>query len=79
MSELVCVRSYAFRPEADLARSVLDAAGIESVIVADDASGMRPLGGLMNRGVMLCVLEEDAARADAALAEGEPADRRDGR
>lgn len=72
MSELVCVRSYAFRPEAELGKSVLDSAGIESVIVADDASGMRPLGGLMNRGVLLCVREEDAERADEVLAEGEP-------
>ena len=46
--------------------------GSGMMVVADDASGMRPLGGLMNRGVLLCVREEDAERADEVLGEGEP-------
>jgi hypothetical protein len=67
MSELVCVRTYGFRPEAELAKSVLESSRIESVIVADDGGGMRPLGPLATGGVMLCVWEEDAERAARLL------------
>ena len=63
MSELVCVRSYGFRPEAELAKSVLESSRIDAVIISDDAGGMRPLGALTTGGVMLCVREEDAERA----------------
>jgi hypothetical protein len=74
MSDLVCIRTYSFRPEAELARSVLEAGGIESVLMADDAHGMRPIMGLSTRGVRLCVRREDAEKAAAILDQAEPED-----
>jgi len=74
MSDLVCIRTYSFRPEAELAQSVLDADGVESVLVADDAHGMRPMIGLATGGVRLCVRREDAEKADAILDRAEPED-----
>ena len=74
MSDLVCIRTYSFRPEAELARSVLEAGGIESVVMADDAHGMRPMVGLATGGVRLCVRREDAEKAVAVLDRAEPED-----
>jgi hypothetical protein len=74
MSDLVCIRTYSFRPEAELARSVLEASGIESVLLADDAFGMRPMVGVATGGVRLCVRGSDAEKADAILDQAEPED-----
>ena len=74
MSDLVCIRTYSFRPEAELASSVLEADGIESALMADDAHGMRPMVGLATGGVRLCVRREDAEKAVAALDRAEPED-----
>src|SRR5581483_8458534 len=40
--ELVVVRTFNTRPEADIAKSALDAAQIESMVVGDDAGGLQP-------------------------------------
>ena len=47
-------------------KSALDAAGIECLIRADDAGGLRP--DMQMRGVDLLVRAEDAKRAEAILA-----------
>jgi hypothetical protein len=65
-SDLVVVREFLNRFEADVAKSALDAVGIESMIRADDAGGLRPAMS-MGSPVELLVREEDAARAAEIL------------
>jgi hypothetical protein len=64
-TELVVVRTFLNRFDADVAKSALDAAGIDSLIRADDAGGTRP--GLWMSGIALIVRAEDARRADEVL------------
>jgi len=63
---LVVLRTYSNRFEADVAKSALDAANIESLIRADDVGGTRP-HLWMSAGVELLVREEDAASASEIL------------
>jgi hypothetical protein len=64
--DIVTLRVFNTHIEADLARSVLEAAGIESVIAADDSGGMRPHMAL-TAGVRLLVRAQDADRAKQLL------------
>jgi hypothetical protein len=64
-SELVVIRTYLTRIDAELAQSVLDAADIDALVQADDAGGMRP--GLWMSGVRLLVPAEDSDRANVVL------------
>ncbi len=64
-SDLVVVRTYLNNFDAELAKSALEAANIESMIKADDCGGTRP--GLWMSGVELIVRAEDAARAMEVL------------
>jgi hypothetical protein len=64
--EVVTLRVFNTHIEADLAHSALEAAGIESIVVADDSGGMRPHMAL-TAGVRLQVRAEDAARAQQVL------------
>jgi hypothetical protein len=61
--KLVVVQTYGSRPEADLAMSVLDAAGIEAMSQADTAGGMREHLAWSGEGFQILVREEDAAAA----------------
>ena len=63
---LVVVRTFGNRFEADLAKSALDAADLESLIRADDAGGTRP-GMWAGNGVDLLVRAEDEERAAEIL------------
>ena len=63
---LVVIRTFLNNVDAELARSALEAAEIESLIQADDCGGVRP--HLWMGGVELLVTAEDAARADEVLA-----------
>ena len=63
--KLVVLRTFVNDFDAQVAKSALDAAGIASMIRADDAGGMRP--HLWVGGVELLVREEDAVEADALL------------
>ena len=63
--DLVVVRTYINRIEADLAHSALSASGIASMIEADDAAGTQP--GLWLGGVKLLVRADDAAQAGEIL------------
>ena len=65
---MILVGTYASRSDAELAQSALAAAGISSVIAADDAGGAYPfdLGG----GARLLVEDADAEDATAVLADG---------
>jgi len=63
-SELVVVHTFMNRPEAELAQSALEAAGIESIVLADDAGGVQP--GLWEAEpvrVLVRVENESEARA----------------
>jgi Putative prokaryotic signal transducing protein len=64
---LVVVGDFLNRIDADVARSALEASGIESFVSADDAGGVQP--GLWMEGVRLLVLEAYADRALAVLNE----------
>jgi hypothetical protein len=63
--ELVVIRDYLNKLEAELAHGALEAAGIHSIISADDAGGTEP--GLWMGGVRLLVRAEDAKQAEEIL------------
>ncbi|MSO57158.1 MAG: DUF2007 domain-containing protein [Acidobacteria bacterium] len=64
--ELVVVRTFGDHFAADVAKSALDAAGIECFVRGDDAGGMRPHLGFSN-GIDLIVRAEDAPEAQSIL------------
>jgi putative signal transducing protein len=64
--ELVVVRTFSDRMEAVLAKSALEAAGIESMMRPDDVGGLRPHMSY-TLGVELLVRAEDAQQADEIL------------
>ena len=67
-SDLVIVQTFGSRPEADLAKGVLDAEGIDALIQADTAGRMREHLAWSGAGFRLLVREEDAAAAREILA-----------
>ena len=67
--ELVVVRTFGNRIDAELAHSALEAAQIESTIVDDDGGGTQP--ELWLRGVTLVVRAEDAANAEEILGQAD--------
>jgi hypothetical protein len=62
-SELVVVSTFPSTADAQLAKGALDAAGIDSMIRADNAGGMYPGIG----GAELLVRSEDLEKASHAL------------
>lgn len=62
---LIVIRDYLNKAEAELAQGALEAAGIHSIVSADDAGGTEP--GLWMGGVKLLVRGEDARRAMEVL------------
>jgi hypothetical protein len=69
-AELVVVGRFNSRFEADVAKSALDAAGLDCMIRSDDAAGMRPALSLTN-GVELIVRADDAIAAREILQQPE--------
>jgi hypothetical protein len=73
--ELVVVRTYPSHVDADLARTALEAAGIESMVGSDDQGGQSP-GLAFTRGIALLVRSEDLKDAEEILSvddnNGEP-------
>ena len=67
-NDLVVLRTFENVIDAELAKSALEAADVDSFIQTDDAGGMRPHLG-MNQ-VRLVVRSDDAERALGIL--GEP-------
>jgi uridine phosphorylase len=61
--QLVVVSTFRSAPDAQIAKGMLDEAGIESMIRADDAGGMYPAIG----GADLLVRAEDVEKANAVL------------
>ena len=66
-AELVTVRTFLNHIEAELAQGALEAAGVESIISADDAGGLRPHLSLL--GVRLLVRAQDAEQAARIIGE----------
>lgn len=62
---MIVIRTFLNHVDADLAKSALEAAGIPSVIRADDCGGVRP--HLWMGGVELLVDEPDQAQAEEIL------------
>lgn len=73
MSEPIVVGSYAYRHEAEFARETLRAAGIDSMLLADDAGGAYT-GLTFSWRARLLVRPEDAERAQQLLAGELPPD-----
>ncbi len=67
--ELVVVRTFGNRIDAELAQSALKAADIQSTIVDDDGGGTQP--ELWLRGVTVVVRAEDVARAEEILGQAD--------
>jgi len=65
---IVPAASFGSRPEAELARGLLESVGIPAFVSADDAGGMRPPLQL-SQGVRLMVREADLTRARRVLAD----------
>jgi hypothetical protein len=68
-TELVAVRTFLTRIEAELARSALEAAEIDAMVDADDAGGTQS-GLWLARGVRLLIRAEDIDRAEEILGIG---------
>jgi len=64
---LIIVRAFGSEPEAEVAKSVLEDAGIDAMIQADTAGHMRPHIAWSSGGFKLLVREEDAEAARQVL------------
>jgi hypothetical protein len=69
MSELMVLRTYSYRHEAEVVRSVLEGHGIHAEVMSDDCGAFDPALGLV-RGAHLMVSQGDADRADALVRQG---------
>lgn len=67
MGDLLIIKTFPDRTQAELARSTLQSCGIESIVRADDCGGARPSLAIGSGGVQLFVREEDAGRAGEVL------------
>jgi hypothetical protein len=74
---MVEVGTYPTRSDAELAQAALAAAGIGSVVAADDAGGAFPFD--LSNAARLLVEEADADDARAVLSERPDANQRDDR
>ena len=68
--KLVTIGEFPNRIDAEIAQGALESVGIESMVSADDAGGLRP--SLWLSGVKLIVREPDAARAFEILNSSNP-------
>ena len=66
-ANLVVVGSFGSESEAEIAKSALEAAGIDAMIQADTAGRMRPHIAWSGSGFKILVREEDATAARELL------------
>ena len=66
-ANLIIVGSFASEPEAEIAKSALEAAGIDAMIQADTAGRMRSHIAWSGSGFKILVREEDATAAREVL------------
>lgn len=64
--ELVVIRTYIYRHEAEVGRSMLEGHRVDALISADDAGGVQPALGAAT-GVRLLVKRRDEHRARQLL------------
>jgi hypothetical protein len=67
MDDLVTVQTYTSRPEAEIARGLLESNGIDVLIIADDAGGMIPSPMQYSYGVIVKVQKKDFVKAKQLL------------
>lgn len=67
MNDLISVRTFVQRFEAEIAQGLLSSEGIDSLISADDCGGQRPDLSMRMGGVQLIVRKEDFDRAEQIL------------
>jgi hypothetical protein len=77
MADTAVVRTFGYRHEAEFARETLKAAGIESVLMGDDAGGAYA-GMSFSRQIRLLVRTSDLDQARAILSEEDPGAGADG-
>jgi hypothetical protein len=65
--DAVVLETFPSRIEAEMAQGILEAEGIETMVMADDAGGAYPMLQFV-RGVKLLVAPEDEAQAKEILA-----------
>ncbi|HEV8345976.1 MAG TPA: DUF2007 domain-containing protein [Vicinamibacterales bacterium] len=65
-ADLIVVATFSSRPDAEMARSALEAAGIDAIVQSDDAGGLQP-GLWEGRGVAVVVRSADAQAAHDIL------------
>jgi len=61
--EIVVVKTFGSRPDAEIAKGALESAGIDAMILADTAGGMREHLAWSGTGFRLLVREDDARAA----------------
>ena len=66
-SDLIVVHAFASQLEAEIAKSALESAGIDAMIKADTAGGMRPHLAWSGGGFQVLVREEDVGEAKEVL------------
>jgi hypothetical protein len=66
LNDAVVIETFTSRAVAELAAGLLEAEGIEALVLADDAGGAYPMLQFI-RGVRLYVAAEDEARAREIL------------
>lgn len=73
MADTTVVRTFGYRHEAEFARETLKAAGIDSVLMGDDAGGAYA-GMSFSRQIRLLVRTSDVDQARAILSDDEATD-----
>jgi hypothetical protein len=67
LDDLAVARTFNTRPEADLAKSALDAAGIDAMVGADSGGDMRPAMAWAGDGFQVIVRADDLEAAREIL------------
>ncbi len=65
--DLVVVKTFPYRPEAEIAKGLLIEKGVEAILVADDCGGFRSHLTFTGRGVDLFVKKEDLKKSQEIL------------
>jgi len=63
MADLVCIKTYQNRMEAELAKGLLESKGIKAMVSADDAGGAHPALLWATGGVRLLIKKKDIQKA----------------
>lgn len=66
-ANLVVVHAFGSQPEADMAKSALEGAGIDAMVQADSVGGMRAHVAWSGSGFKVLMREEDAVDAHEVL------------